>query len=264
MQLREIDVGGHAVRHRVAGAGEPLVLVHGLSGSWRWWAPLVDLLSDSRRVYMVDLPRRRRTPELAQMATWLSRWLDAVGIGSADFAGHSLGGLFAAQLAARHPSRVRRLVLVAPVGVSCGRGLSRRALPLVRTLYDIRSSLPMVVADAGRTGGAALARGVRFASRSDVRAELSAVRAPTLLAWGEDDRLVPVRLAEDWQRFLPRTRVVRLRCGHVPMLEAPRALADAMLLFFAEELADDPGDEIRPRVVDRVGLGRHDDEPTAG
>src|SRR5438046_558122 len=41
VELREVEVDGRAVRYRVAGSGEPLVLVHGLAGLWRWWSPLL-------------------------------------------------------------------------------------------------------------------------------------------------------------------------------------------------------------------------------
>ena len=48
VELREVEVDGRAVRYRVAGSGEPLVLVHGLAGSWRWWSPLFGALAASR------------------------------------------------------------------------------------------------------------------------------------------------------------------------------------------------------------------------
>jgi pimeloyl-ACP methyl ester carboxylesterase len=224
---------------------------------------VLEPLAPHRRVHVIDLPRLRRPSGPCDFASWLGRWLHAAGLERADVAGHSLGGLVAAELAAAEPERVRRLVLVGPAGIPCGRGLARRALPLAGTLYDIRRSLPMVVPGAVRAGPGAVARGIAFVSTRDLRDELSAVRAPTLLVWGERDRLVPPSLAEEWQRLLPGSRLERLPCGHVPMLEAPRELAACMLAFLDDELADDPGDQLRTGVVDGVGLARHDDEPAA-
>ena len=214
-------------------------------------------------MHVVDLPRPRHRVEASELSAWAGRWLDAAGLGRVDLAGHSLGGLVAAELAAASPERTRRLVLVAPAGIPCGRHLAARALPLFGELYDIRGSLPMIALDAVRTGPLALAHGIRFVSTRDLAAELSAVRAPTLLVWGERDGLVPVQLADEWLRMLPDARLVRLSCGHVPMLEAPGQLAASMLSFLDEELADDPGDELGTGVVDGVRLARDGDEPAA-
>jgi pimeloyl-ACP methyl ester carboxylesterase len=264
MELHEIEVDGRPVRYRVMDTGkEPLVVVHGLAGSWRWWSPMFQSLAERRRVYAVDLPRPRRGVRPRELSAWLGHWLDAVGLKSVDIAGHSLGGLVAAELAADQWERTRRLVLVAPAGIPCGRSIPGRALPLLGELYDIRGSLPMIAADALRTGPFAVARGVALLSKSDLRNELRTVRAPTLLVWGERDRLVPVRIADEWHRMLPNSRLAQLACGHVPMLEAPHELAACMLSFLDEERKDDLGDQVRTRVVDGVRLAGHDDEPAA-
>jgi pimeloyl-ACP methyl ester carboxylesterase len=233
MDVREIMVEGRTVRVRVAGDGPPLVLVHGLGGSWRWWSPVVKLLAAHRQVHLVDLPPLRRGTDGVGMATWLSHWFDAANLERADVAGHSLGGLLAAELAATHPHRVCRLVLVSPAGVPSGFPLRRRSAGLLATLYDMRVSLALIAPDVIHTRPLSLARGVAFAHR-DVRPALPAVRSPTLLAWGEHDRLVPLRLADEWQRLLPVARLVRLPCGHVPMLEVPGQLATSMLTFLDE------------------------------
>ena len=132
---------------------------------------------------------------------------------------------------------------------------------LVATLYDLRRWLATIVGDALRAGPLSLLRGALFASHRDLTVELASVRAPTLLVWGDKDRLLPPQTAAEWQRVLPRSRLVRLHCGHVPMWESPRELAACLLAFLDEEVADDGRDEIGPGVVRGVGLAGDDDEP---
>lgn len=167
----------------------------------------------------------------------------------------------AAELAAFQPERIQRLALVAPAGIPCGRGLLSRSLRLVETLYDLRERLPTIVGDALRTGPLDIMRGVVFVSGRDLRADLAAVRAPSLLVWGDRDQLVPTRVAEGWQDALPGSRLVLLRCSHVSMWEAPDELTASLLAFLEEEVPNELADEVRPRVVDRVWLAGNDHEP---
>jgi pimeloyl-ACP methyl ester carboxylesterase len=262
MELRRVDVDGRAVRCRVVGEGEELVVVHGLSGSWRWWSLLVERLAEHSRLHLVELPRLGRL-RAGELAPWLGRLLDAVELGPVDVLAHSLGGLVATELAAEQPDRVRRLVLVAPAGVPCGRGVLGRTLPLVEELYDVRTWLPTIVGDAVRTGPVSLVHGIAYLWGRDIRGELGAVQAPTLLVWGDRDRLVPPEVAEEWQRLLPRSRLVRLPCGHVPMWEAPRELATCVLGFLGDQHPDDRGEQIGIREGDRVRLVGDDDQPAA-
>jgi pimeloyl-ACP methyl ester carboxylesterase len=264
LKLRDVNVDGRRARYTVAGSGEPLVLVHGLAGSLRWWSDVTSLLAAQRRVYAVDLPRPSRGARPMHVSSWLVRWLAAVGLERADLAGHSLGGIAAAEVARTRPELVRRLVLVAPAGIPCGRTIAQRVLPLLGELADLRGRLSLVVGDALRLGPFGAARGIAFVSSRDLRGQLAAVRAPTLLVWGDRDRLVPSRIAEEWHRALPRSRIVYVDSGHVPMLEAPQAVAACILAFLGEQLDDDAGDEPRPRVVNGMRLAGDDDQPAAG
>jgi pimeloyl-ACP methyl ester carboxylesterase len=238
VETRTVEVDGRRVRFRAAGMGQPLVLVHGLAGSWRWWSPLLQALAAHRAVYAVDLPRLGPGFPASRLSTWLGRWLDATGLDRVDLAGHSLGGLVAAELAASRPERMRRLVLVSPAGIPCGRSFPTRALSLVTALYDVRGSLPLVAVDALRTGPLAAVLGAAFASTRDLRHELPSVTAPTLLLWGARDTLVHVRTAEEWQASCPNASLSLLPCGHVPMLEAPQDLASGMLSFLDREFVE--------------------------
>jgi pimeloyl-ACP methyl ester carboxylesterase len=185
---------------------------------------------------------------------WLAARLDRPSV----LVGHSLGGLLAARVAAAHPRKVAGLVLAAPVGAPTLRSLPAYAAGLARTLRSAPPSLlGTVLADAARAGPAALALGSWFATREVFAGEIG---APTLLVWGENDRLVPVGLAEEWQRLVPHARLeVVPGAGHMPMLEAPSAFAD-LLLQFLDELRDDA----RMGPLHGVGSTGNDDEPTAG
>jgi pimeloyl-ACP methyl ester carboxylesterase len=115
VELRQLEIDGTPIRYRCAGEGPPVVLVHGLSGSWRWWSPVWEKLAERRRVYLPDLPRLRRHLGPAELAALLGSWLEAAELESADLVGHSLGGLVAAELAAYEPDRVHRPAF--PAGV---------------------------------------------------------------------------------------------------------------------------------------------------
>src|SRR5215212_10409562 len=106
-----------SLAYEVAGDGPPLILLHGLSGSGRWWSRNVPAFARSFRTYTVDLPgfgqsRRVRWSRLDDIADRIAGWVADEGLPRVHIAGHSLGGAVAARLAARHPDRIDRLVLV--------------------------------------------------------------------------------------------------------------------------------------------------------
>ena len=163
VEVRELVVDGSPTAYRVAGEGEPVVLVHGLSGSWRWWRPVLEPLTERRRVYVPDLPRLGRRLPAAELTGWFGRWLDAAGLERVDLIGHSLGGLIAAELAAEQPSRARRLALVAPAGIPCGTSLLSRGAAVGRDAVR-----PEAMVTDGRRRRAAR-RSAQSAARRPVR-----------------------------------------------------------------------------------------------
>ena len=240
LEVREVAADGRRARWRFAGEGKPLVLLHGLSGSWRWWRPLLGPLAERYRVHLVGFPRGVAPGAAAE---WTARALDELELAPLRLVGHSLGGLLAAQVAARRPTRTTRLALVAPAGLPSGRGLLGHGLPLAALLRAAPPALLAAVArDAAAAGPVSLLRGARYAVGADLRPELRAITAPTLLLWGERDPLVPVRLASSWRRELRDVRVVVVPgAGHVPMFDAPAEVADALLSFLEDEGGDAVG-----------------------
>lgn len=108
--------------HRCSGAGEPLILIHGLFGSLENLGAVARLLAKQYRVYSIDLPNHGRSAHLPQadletMAKQVSEWMSEQGIRGAHIVGHSLGGKVAMELALMAPDKVERMVVIdiAPV-----------------------------------------------------------------------------------------------------------------------------------------------------
>src|SRR5437763_15227548 len=102
----EIRVGHQTVYYQVVGQGEPIILIHGLSGSSRWWVRNIPALAEHYRLYLIDLPgfgtmrRYRRSLALDEIASRIVLWMAVVGIKHAHLVGHSMGGYICLRLAA--------------------------------------------------------------------------------------------------------------------------------------------------------------------
>jgi pimeloyl-ACP methyl ester carboxylesterase len=217
------QVGGWPVRYEAAGEGEPVVLVHGLSGSTRWWSRNVSDIAGRYRVYLVDLPGFGK--------------MRAVGLERVHLVGHSMGGYICLHLAASRPDAVRRLVLVAPTGVPTGRSMVGHLGPLLgAALYATPSFLPVLVRDALRAGPATLWRAARDILTEDVGEDLRRIGVPTLLVWGERDTLVSTAVGDLFREEIPGSRLLVLeRAAHVPMFDRPEEFNAALLSFLAAE-----------------------------
>ncbi len=240
VERRVATVGDYPVHYKVAGeTGEPVILVHGLSGSTRWWMENVEALARLYRVYLVDLPgfgAMRRAPlrqGVHAATSWLIRWMETVGARHAHLVGHSMGGLICLRVAAERPDLVNRLALVAPAVWFVRGSLFTRIGPLVG---ETRQFSPRFFAtlsyDALRAGPVTLLRSARDLLREDVARDLTAIRAPTLLIWGEHDALVPVLVGYELRRVIPQSRLLVLKdASHVPMFHDARRFNAALLQF---------------------------------
>lgn len=244
---RRIAVGHYTIHWLEAGeADDVLVLLHGLSGSGRWWARNVPGLARRHRVMIPDLvgygrsPLAGRVPSLPQMADLLAAWLEVLGLAAVDVAGHSMGGQVAIHFSAHHPERVRRLVLVDAAGIPrpvTPRHVARFAMeiaPLWR--WGDPSFLPTIVGDAWTAGPRTLFRSIAHIVRDDVRPLLGSIRAPTLVVWGEGDTWVPLAHALKLRRAIPDASLVVLRgAAHMPMVDRPEAFNRLVLRFLEGE-----------------------------
>jgi pimeloyl-ACP methyl ester carboxylesterase len=243
------------------GAGDPLVLLHGVATSRMIWRRVTASLAERRRVIAIDLPGFGGSAPAGQgfdLDAVADRIVDGLGLERVDLVGHSLGGAVAVATAARHPARVRRLVLVAPAGlaprairtaaalgvaaertVAARRALGRRWTDHAAARWAMFGT---TVADAGALtrddalllldaseGALRVAAGIRAALAADLRDDLAAAPMPVGLIWGAVDRVVPYRGLEQLRRLRPDAVVETLaRTGHIPQVEQPHEFARAL------------------------------------
>jgi pimeloyl-ACP methyl ester carboxylesterase len=255
--------------------GQPVVFVHGLSGSWPNWLEQLPGLADEHRVIALDLPGFGHSPmpageiSMSGYARLLDRVLGELGIDAAAVVGNSMGGFIGAELAIAFPQRVERLVLVSAAGLSTHDPRALRAMPALRRLERTMAATAAwlasksdTVARRSRLRDATLALVVRHPSRLpaalaaeqlrgagtpgflqaleavidyDVRERLPEIACPTLIVWGERDRLITVRDADVFEELIPDSRkVIFADTGHMAMLERPAAF-NALLKDFLSE-----------------------------
>jgi pimeloyl-ACP methyl ester carboxylesterase len=249
------------------GAGEPLLLLHGIGHRWQAWEPVLDRLAGRFDVVAIDLPGFGRSPVpetgmpvgMAASVTMLRGFLDTLGWERPHVAGNSLGGALALELAAA--GRAASVTAFAPAGfytrwerrwavsvLTWHRWSARLPVPLLR--FALRSGTVRAV-----TFGMLMTRGRRLSARRTLEDTLAlrdgrgfamvarsardysfggTPAVPVTIAWGDRDRVLLPRQAIRAAARLPLARHETLRgCGHVPMGDDPDLVARLI-----EETAD--------------------------
>lgn len=236
-ERHRVDVGGATIGYEVTGTGPPLVLVHGLSGSGRWWRHNMAAFAAHFRVYTLDLvgfgSSRGGRFELERAAFFLAAWLEHLHIARTHIVGHSMGGYIAADLAADFPHLIDHLVLVDPALLLEG-GIVPRAVGLLRAAPTLPLDFfPTLVYDALRAGPLTLTSAVMQLLGGDLGEKLACIEAPTLIIWGQRDTLVPATLAGPLAEALPAVARVEViaGAGHNPMWDKPALFNEIVLEF---------------------------------
>jgi pimeloyl-ACP methyl ester carboxylesterase len=229
------------------GAGEPVLLLHGLLGQMRHWEPVLEAVQPGYRGMALTLPifhPELREASVGGLARYVLQFMDALDIPRAVLGGNSLGGHVALRLALDHGDRVSGLVLTGSSGLF-ERGFTggvphRPHRSWVRekmqeVFYDPALVTDAWVADVHRlvtTPACALRilRLARDARRDNLESRLGEVRVPTLLVWGLEDRITPPAVGDRFRDLIRDAHLWHLsQCGHAPMLERPEAFAEVVL-----------------------------------
>jgi pimeloyl-ACP methyl ester carboxylesterase len=253
---RMIDLNGRKAQVMEGGEGEPLLYLHSAYGE-NLWLPFHQELARKFHVIAPAHPGFAQTEgleDIDSMEDMIFHYvdlLDQLGHDRINIAGVSLGGWIAAELATRYPDRVKRLVLATPAGLwlmdhpmTDMFALMRRPEKLRQVLFhNPDSALAQLVMPAepaeeqlaeaykSMTATARLAwnppgHNPKLAGR------LRRIKSPTLIIWGDDDKLIPTAYAEEWAKRITDARLHLIKdCGHMVMFEGEDDFVRALKEF---------------------------------
>ncbi|MBX0328979.1 alpha/beta hydrolase [Oscillochloris sp. ZM17-4] len=254
--LAQVTLAGSPIYYRRHGDGPPLLLIHGWGGSSRYWRGTLAALGHSHDVIAPDLPGFGESPPLAghmdshRIADLVLAFADQLGLEQFDLNGHSFSAGVATYVAARHPERVRRLVLTSYSTfrneferrvvdqihrvLSLWMSLRRPWMADQRLFYRAVSSrffyrlpkddavLRESFADFLKMDKRTALESASSAGDPAINPALTQVRAPTLIIGARQDSIMPPAGTPHAAKLVPDSRLVWIeRCGHLPMIERP-------------------------------------------
>jgi len=261
------------------GDGPPLIFIHGLSGCWQNWLEQIPHFARDHRVIAVDLPGFGQSEMPAEdisisgYADTIDALMAKLDIDAARIVGNSMGGFIGAELAIQHLARVERLVLVAAAGLSIEsirterktglrhraenvvffslghlasrshqvalRARLRGALLLVVAAHPTKLPGPLAAQQVLGSGKPGFSDALDAMCRYPLRDRLEKISCPTLILWGDKDRLVPLKDAAIFEKLIPDSRkIIYEDTGHVSMMERPARFNDDVRAFLQKEHGD--------------------------
>jgi pimeloyl-ACP methyl ester carboxylesterase len=270
--LQRVQLPGATVNYAEIGEGEPIIFVHGISGSWQNWLENLPHFGRTHRAIALDLPGFGASPmpswpiDMFAYGRMLHDFCEKLDIGrDATLVGNSMGGLVAAEAVLAEPGRFNRLALVSAAGFintwlphergratshawnTFGRPFGAAARFFVTHRRARWLMFRFAIRYPGRLGKELLweqmASGVPcpgFADaldaviEYDARDRLEEIQIPTMIVWGTDDWVIPSAAALNYNRRIPHSRLeIFERTAHVPQMERPERFNAVLEEFLA-------------------------------
>lgn len=233
------------------GNGEPLVLLHGLFGALSNFSALVDYFKQYNKVVVPLLPLLDLDllhTSVGGLAKYVAKFIETRDYKNVHLLGNSLGGHVGLVYILKHSTadRIKTLILTGSSGLfENGMGDSypkRGDREYIRqktayTFYDPAMATEELVDEVfsitnNRLKVIKIIALAKSAIRNNLGEELSSIKIPTLLIWGNNDNVTPPFVAEEFHKLIPQSELHFIdKCGHAPMMEVPEAFNKILYNF---------------------------------
>jgi pimeloyl-ACP methyl ester carboxylesterase len=221
------------------GEGEPLLLLHGLFGALSNFRDLIEHFRTRYKVIVPMLPLFELDifhTSVGGLEKHVHKFIEARGYEGIHLLGNSLGGHVALVHILKHPERIKSLILTGSSGLfENGMGDSypkRGDYEYIRkktelTFYDPAMATKELVDEVfeitnNRLKVIKIIALAKSAIRNNLGEELSQIKQPTLLIWGNDDTITPPFVGKEFNKLIPNSQLHFVdKCGHAPMMEVP-------------------------------------------
>jgi len=255
-----IHLNNRLVHYELVGRrGSPIIFLHSWMGSWRYWLPTMDHISERNRAYALDFwgfgesDRRDSEFSVVEYVEMLLGFMDNMGLARVNLAGHGLGGMVAIRAASQQPERFGKIMTVntpihgaQAISVRPGALLSRlfgRANPtniwskMVRQIdVDDTQIKEEIIEDTDSLTEIVVERVVASVLKADLRPDLAQLVHPLLAIYCANDAIVNHEQADLLREEYRSLQVLKLRhSNHFPFLDQPNVFNRLLLDFLASE-----------------------------
>lgn len=247
--MSAIIIDNALIHYEALGRGRPLIFLHGWLGSWRYWMPTMEALSDRYRTYALDLwgfgdsDRNVQHYDIESYVLLVDQFMTQLGILHAAFVGHSLGAVVAVLSAVRSVERVDRVMAVSiPLGdTNIAKRLTGTGGSLLDRVLGRRTPTDYseIELEATKTDPVAVATSAKSLMSFEMRRAFDKLKMPTLLVHGDKDPFISSFQLDDMHRLDDNVRPISLNeSGHFPMLDEASKFQRLLRDFLETKPAD--------------------------
>jgi pimeloyl-ACP methyl ester carboxylesterase len=232
--MSAVVINGGLVHYEAFGRGRPVLFLHGWLGSWRYWMPTMEAVSDRHRTYALDLwgfgdsDKSRPRYTVADYVELVHEFVGNMGIREAPIIGHALGASVALEYAVNHADSVRKVMAVSlPMNPDC---INRKLIDfannsvIAKVMWWRQITYKEVQKEAEKAGEGAISLSIQSVAKVDVKSHIQSLsqrdNAMLLAVYGEKDDVIDPNPTRDLNGSWLNIRQIGLSDSkHFPMLD---------------------------------------------
>lgn len=245
MKQEFFEIDGLKIFTRIAGMGKPFLILHGWGVGHSSWVKVQDILKQRFQVIALDLPGFGKSDlpkqawDLNDYLNFVFKFLEHMEIKNCYLLGQSFGGRIAIKAASKYPQKINKLILVSAAGIRPKKSVINKFskkfkqfsfLPGYNLLRKIFYKIILKNNEYLEELGIKKEIHQKVVSL-DLTSLLEKIEIPTLIVWGKNDKITPLKHAYLMNKKIKNSFLEILPCGHSPHREYPEKLAEKIFHF---------------------------------